>query len=937
MGSRLHPGSSHGRAHDGPIVGRSVELARLRGLVDPVPVSSRSLVLLGDAGMGKTILLADAANRAAFGGMRIVSATGRQSEAALAFSSLQQLLRPLFDDLAALPEHLREALAGALGLATQPRLPDRLLIGTAVLRLLAAAAERTPLLLVCDDAHWFDRSSLAALSFVCDRLLTERVVVLVGARGTLPPHGFDRVAAELHLDPLSDHDAKELLDEQPVVPRGRARAEVLRQAEGNPMALVELARVVAEDPGVVRRWATEPIPIGGRLAQIIVDQVQTLSAKTQDALLFASVTDRSGPSVTRTCLELFGPGALAPAEQLGLVELNRDGFRFTHPIIRSAVYHSASFARRAWAHNKLAGILQDQPDRRAWHLAAALLTPDDTVAALLEETANEARRRGGAVPAALAMERAAQLSRAPDEQARRFIAAASLAVSSGQSDWVERLATQALAVTDEPRLRLAARHAMGWALAWTNRHAEALSALLSVAEDAAATDPPMGWDALSTAATVVYQSDAPGGHEAVIRVLAVLEQQTTTDLADDEADRIDVIRLWIRSAIDPIGYAPEAARLLGPFAGSDLDTATQAGLGAAAWMVDETEFAVRSLHSSLERLRGPGLRGASGAVMSVLAFAYLERGRWDDALATAAEAMDLAIAHEMDIVAASAHVTAATVLALRGEVGAARARASAALGNVRIGESPAVQARARHALGLAELADGDSLAAYSYLRGLFPDGRPLHFHVSYLGIADLALAATRAGQRDEARDILAEVVAGLPKVPSPRVAQLVARASGLLADDASADEHFTIGLADPAGQRWPFERAQLQLDYAEWLRRQRRINEAKAQLLSANETFEWLSAEPWARRAIAELRAAGVPAGVGDSALAKLTPQQVEIVQLASEGLTNRQIADRMFLSARTVSSHLYRSYPKLGVTDRRQLRDALERIRASEREAGAP
>ena len=220
--------------------------------------------------------------------------------------------------------------------------------------------------------------------------------------------------------------------------------------------------------------------------------------------------------------------------------------------------------------------------------------------------------------------------------------------------------------------------------------------------------------------------------------------------------------------------------------------------------------------------------------------------------------------------------------------------------------------------------------AFTQLRGLFSDdGTPLHNYASYLGVADLAAAAVRADRRMEGRDVIEHAFSRLDGRASARLEQLIARARGILADPGGAEAHFGTALADPAGDQWPFERAQLRLDYAEWLRRRRRINDAKPVLTQALETFRRLGARSWAQRAQAELRACGVAVtgtpGEPD-ALGELTPQQRQIIRLASDGLTDREIGDRLFLSPRTVSSHLYRSYPKLGVASRHQLRDVIAR-----------
>jgi DNA-binding CsgD family transcriptional regulator len=288
----------------------------------------------------------------------------------------------------------------------------------------------------------------------------------------------------------------------------------------------------------------------------------------------------------------------------------------------------------------------------------------------------------------------------------------------------------------------------------------------------------------------------------------------------------------------------------------------------------------------------------------------------------------MAEANQMDIVAASADAIAATVLALRADSDAARRHAVRALATVDPAECRLVAARARRALGVAALADGRYAQAFTQLRGLFcEDGTPLHNYASYLGVADVAAAAVRADRRMEGRDVIEHAVSPLDGRVSPRLEQLIARARGILAAPDEAEAHFDKALSNPAGDQWPFERAQLHLDYAEWLRRQRRINEAKPVLTEALETFRRLGARSWAQRAQAELRASGVAVtgATGDrDALGELTPQQSQIVRLASQGLTDREIGDRLFLSPRTVSSHLYRSYPKLGVASRHQLRDVV-------------
>ena len=784
--------------------------------------------------------------------------------------------------------------------------------------------------MVADDAHWLDRSSLGALAFAGSRLDAERVVLLLGARGQAPPSGFDRGFPELHLEPLSAADAGRLLDGQPCPPRGRARAQVLAQAGGNPMALIELAKVIAADPAASRRWAAEPLPLSDRLSAVITSRFAALPERAQAALLLAAVAD--GPDLGAAASHGPVPDArdLAPAEQLGLVKIDRTGLEFSHPLVRSAIYHSAPFAQRAAAHRQLAGALHDQPDRRAWHLAAAALRPDEHVASLLETTAAQAQQRGGAAAAALAMERAAELSHDPGDQARRLVAAASIAVPTGQADWVQDLATRALAVTADPALRMTARRDAGWALAWSGRRTAALSALISVAEEASRDLPALAWDALGDAATVAYQSGAPASREAVRRTLDLLEHQGRPSPGRSQRVDVNALKLWIRASTDPIGGRNQLLPVLRKIAGSPLEEPSLWGTASAAFLLDESDLAVGLLQDGLHRLRAPGVRGTSGGALTALGWVYIDTGRWDEALESAAEAADMAEAGQMDIVAASADVITATVLAMRADSGAARRHAARALAAVDPAECGLVAARARRARGVAALADGSYLLAFTQLRGLFTeDGTPLHNYASYLGVADLAAAADRAGRRTEGRAVIEHALSHLNGMASPRLEQLIARARGILSDPARSEAHFGKALADPAGDQWPFERAQLRLDHGEWLRRRRRINDAKPVLTEALGTFRRLGARSLAQRAEAELRACGVAVtgapGERD-ALWELTPQQRQIVRLASHGLTNRQIGDQLFLSPRTVSSHLYRSYPKLGVAGRYQLRDVIAR-----------
>src|ERR1700722_1900870 len=566
------------------------------------------------------------------------------------------------------------------------------------------------------------------------------------------------------------------------------------------MAVIELARVIADDPAASRRWAAEPLPPSDRLTAVLTARIAALPEPARAALLLAAVAD--GPDLSAAATAVSGSGAqiLAPAEQAGLIKIDRTGLRFSHPLVRSAIYHTAPFAQRAAAHRELASALHDQPDRRAWHLAAAALQPDEYVAALLEATATQAQRRGGAAAAALALERAAELSPGPEDQARRLVSAASAAIPAGQADWVQELATRALAVTADPELRLTARHAAAWALAWSGRRTTALSALISVAEEASRDLPALAWDALGSAATVAYQSGTPASRHAVSRTLGLLERQGPPSPGRAPGIDINALRLWIHASTDPIGSRNQLLPDLRRIVGLPIEEPSLWRIASTAWLLDESDLAITLLQDAMQRLRAPGVRGTSGGSLTVLGWAYIDTGRWDEAQEVAAEAAGLAEANQMDIVAASADVITATVLALRGDSAAARGHAARALAAVDPAECGPVAPRPRRALGVPALADGNYLQAFPQLRGLFSqDGTPLHNYASYLGVADLAAAAVRADRRMEGRDVIEHALSRLDGGASARLEQLIARARGILAGPGGAGAHFDKGHADPAG------------------------------------------------------------------------------------------------------------------------------------------
>ncbi|WP_253208774.1 helix-turn-helix transcriptional regulator [Streptomyces niphimycinicus] len=913
------------------MVGRESESAAVLGLTSGV------LILTGEPGAGKSTLLGLAADRHPG---RVLRMTGSESEANLTFAGLHQLLRPVLDETAGLSARQRSALLGAIGLGdAEPRdsglaepephgtglgdaephdtglrqaesggvdsghggPPDRLLLGVALLNLLSDLARRSPVLVVADDVQWIDAGSLELLAFAARRIGDEPLAVLAAARdtagegtrggATAPFSGFPLRT----LGPLDATAAGLLLDRQPHPPTGRGRLRILDQAAGNPLALVELARANgARGADSADSAEAELLPPTDRLMRVFAADLDALPEATRQALLLVAADDRAVAGRVE---------ALAPAEAAGLLRLTgggHDGWRarFRHPLIRSAIYHCAPLAARRRAHRDLAALLGAEPDRRAWHLAAAAEGPDEEIAAALEESAARARGRGGYTAATTALERAAELSPGRRDRARRLVAAAGVAVSTGQPHWVRGLAARAVELTDDPALSAEASLRVGQVLTLSTEHDTALSLLLRAAED-----PGLRRVALASASVAGFYS---GDEEYRLAVRA---------RAQDDP--------WTLAVTDPTAHRSErVAAIPALVERADGDPARLISLGAMAWLLDETALAVRIFDDALHRWR---LGGTLPIGLGCSAgWAYLDHGLWAQAR-TAAVNSNSAGAGLPHLDAAARSLEAAA-LALTGRTDEARTAGSAALALVDPHRSRAVAVRARWAMGMAAVADGDHVGAYEQFRLLFTaDGDPVHYACSFPGVAELAAAAVRTGHGTEAAAIVERTADRLAEDPSPRIRILIHRARALL-DPAHAEPHFAAALAEPEGGQWPFERAQLLLDHAEWLRRRHRITEARHQLNTALETFRRLGARPWIDRTQTELRAAGIEsAPTSPDALTSLSPQQQHIIRLAAQGLSNREIGERLFLSPRTVGSHLYRSFPKLGVTARSQLRDLIE------------
>ncbi|MFJ6940580.1 helix-turn-helix transcriptional regulator [Streptomyces sp. NPDC101132] len=895
------------------MIGRQKERAAVvEALAPSAPVAS--LLLLGEPGVGKTTLLDAAADEAAAAGTRVLRVRGNAAESELAFAGLHQLLLPVLDGAQGLPVRQRAALLSAFGLGDDQAPPDLMMTSLAVLTLASQLASAHRLLIVADDVQWLDRGSCQVLGFLARRLAGEPIGLLVAARGTRRPDWLDPAVAELVVPALPPADAAELLSAQPWTLTGPARRRVLDTAAGNPLALVELARQAASDGGVP---VTGRLPVTDLLERTFADQVGALPAASREALLLAAAAEGASLAAVMAALpEGTDVEVWQPAEQAGLVRLHADRIDFRHPLIRSAVYGAAPFAVRRRAHLALADALTGDPDRRAWQLSAATVAPDASVAEALEGTAMRAVARGAMAEAVAGLERAAELGTDPADRTRRLATAAYASVLAGDLGQAEALASRALEANRDPA-------ATGWISGLSG-----LVAMLTMRMDRAFAlvdadglmHPAAIGAGVSTIATgIAYHSGSPAQRDRL---------RTLLELRDDRAVADHPFHLWDLGVTDPFRHGAAIRDRLPALAAAPGRLPTELHtLGVLALVLDETETAV----SLLGELVNPQWEDAdafhAGMTAADLAWANLDGGRWADAR-LGAERLAARFAegdHTLGSVRAAAVL--ATLDALTGEPERALRHAAAALAVTEPAGVLGTVVRARRAAGLAATALGDHATAHRHLRALFDaTGAPLHPHLSCYAVADHAAAAVLTGRADEARTVLERVSCEVGDGASARLRQAMNRAAALLAGPEDADGLFAAALGDPTGRRWPFERAQAWLDRGEWLRRQRRIAEAREALTTAREIFDGLGAVHWSARAEAELRAAGVAVeSARHSALRSLTPQRQRIVRLAAQGLTNREIGERLFLSPRTVGTHLYQAFPVLGVTSRSQLRDVVE------------
>ena len=885
------------------LVGREREVADLTAFLAAARSRPTSLLLVGDAGLGKTALLSAAAAHARELGFRVLSATPAGVEP---FGLLRRLLASCHLDLTAFPEHLRRVLEEILTPHRQIAPADESALLTALLIAVDRLSARCPVLVVVDDALRADSASLRLLTLLLRNASTERVALLLAARGGGLPMGIGPEIARYELGPLTDEAAAQLLDARPAPDGGRVRREILRRAAGNPLALITFSDPFARLPGE------------------FPDRLAGLPAETRRLLLHAAIAGDAESIVTIN--QAAGGRAdlreWQPAEEAGLVTVVDGRVRFRHPLVRAACSADAGRDGLPRAHRALATVTDD-PHRRAWHLAAAAPGADESVAAALAGTADSAGRRGDHVDEARAWQAAAERSPDGTDAARRYARAVFAAYRTGDPGWTVELYEKAVPLTADPDILGAAACGAALALIHAGRTTRAFE-LTRQAVLRHPRDTQVAVTAVAVAATAALYSGVAAHREQLPGLLAQAAGDHVGELGEAMTPRAasPVARASVLAISDPAGRAGLAAEP--PVAMTGLaEVARMLFTGTIAWLLDDSVRAAAELHAVWQVQQSAGAPGAVAARLPLLILAMIDSGKWAEADQVLDGAEELAAVGNVTLLRGILPALRAILRALRHEEQPAAVAAAGPFGNA------LADSLGERAAGLAALAAADYETAYRHFRRLFDDtGEPVHYFLGPRSLPQLALAAARSGHTGQARRILAECVGRAGDAPTSRMELLLAHAAALLDDTDQAEEQFQRAIGDPRRSwQWPLEFAEAQLNFGRWLRRRRRVLQARPHLLAALDTFQRLGAHGHAEQARKSLPAGGPPAAETPppaDALAALTAQKQLIARLAAAGMTNREIADRLVVSPRTVGSHLYDIYPVLGVSNRHQLRRLL-------------
>ncbi|MFI9560298.1 helix-turn-helix transcriptional regulator [Nonomuraea endophytica] len=897
-----------GRQRETAVIERVVAAARAG--------RSEALVLRGEPGIGKSALLRHAVDVA--GGARVLRGTGVESESELPFAGLHLLLHPHLGRVDALPERQAAALGAALGVAPGAD-GDRFLVGLAVLTLLADLAEGGPLLCLIDDAHWLDHASAEVLLFAARRLHAEGIAMIFAVRDE-QPSGFSASGLpELTLDGLDPDAAASLLAERAAGLAPQVRTQILDEAGGNPLALLELPVDLHDGPP----------PAGGPgdgLRRAFVHRIADLPAATRRLLVVAAADDTADPAVVFGAAARLGASLtdVAAGEQASLLLFADGRLTFRHPLVRAAVYQSTPLALRLEAHRALAETLGPaDADRRAWHLAAITSGPDEQVAALLEDSAERARARGGYAAMAAAYERAAALSEDRDRRGQLLLAAAEAAVDAGRLDHAGALAARATESGAGP-VMLARAASIRATVADEHHRPASAQRILTSAGLAAGLDAELADSLLFRAVdSAIVAGDLPAiretadqmAHRAPHARRASALARMAIGFGGDIADGVRALRELTGLADSPtlreLTGSPHLKELTG-LAGSPHLRET-ALVPSWYWALGDDAGGLRLADELVRACREQGAIGVLPLALCALSRFQILLGHRHDALANAEEGLRIArdTGHRMSEIYLASLL--ADLAALQGDEERCRALIEDCRAQ-RPGLGTVLSSGASSLLALGLGRYEDVLAEQQVIED------PAHLPFTLFALPDVIEAAARTGRPEQAAAACDWYTRWAAHSGNTWAAAVAARCRALLSDHP--ESHYAEAVEHGASR--PLEEARTRLLYGEWLRRERRRADARPHLRTALAIFEGLGAALFAERARTELRAAGEsrPARQDDATdlVERLTPQELQVARLAADGLSNRAIGARLFLSPRTVGYHLSNAYPKLGVSSRTEL-----------------